>query len=229
MIRVDILDRSPVLLSGMKAIFAERGIKVVAARTNSTQEASWLADVYLVDPQAVAEPDPAAFAAKIEQMAPVIILTGDEPWFDECPYTDVGVHGFVNRNSESEHFIAAVKHVASGGILVPAPELAADPSGPGAQLALSRREEQVLTQIAHGLTHSQVATKLGIRRHTVDTYVKRIRSKTGAGNKAELTRAAILARFSNPPKDNIARHPGLLSQDIRATTLRGLPEQGRIR
>jgi DNA-binding CsgD family transcriptional regulator len=64
---------------------------------------------------------------------------------------------------------------------------------------LSPREEQVLAQIAHGLTHSQIARKLGISRHTVDTYVKRIRAKIDAGNKAELTRAAILGQFAARP------------------------------
>ena len=60
--------------------------------------------------------------------------------------------------------------------------------------ALSEREEQVLRQISQGLTHHQIATRLGISRNTVDTYVKRIRAKLGAGNKAELTRAALLGR-----------------------------------
>ncbi|GIJ62242.1 response regulator transcription factor [Virgisporangium aurantiacum] len=64
---------------------------------------------------------------------------------------------------------------------------------------LSAREEQVLTQISCGLTHTQVARRLGISAHTVDTYVKRIRSKLGAGNKAELTRAAVSMRLSAPP------------------------------
>jgi DNA-binding NarL/FixJ family response regulator len=57
---------------------------------------------------------------------------------------------------------------------------------------LSARESQVLTHIAHGLTHSQIASRLRISPHTVDTYVKRIRAKLGIGNKAELTRFALL-------------------------------------
>jgi RNA polymerase sigma factor (sigma-70 family) len=57
---------------------------------------------------------------------------------------------------------------------------------------LSERERQVLGHIARGLTQGQVARRLGISEHTVDTYVKRIRAKLGAGNKAELTRLALL-------------------------------------
>ncbi|MFC7585743.1 response regulator transcription factor [Nonomuraea antimicrobica] len=54
----------------------------------------------------------------------------------------------------------------------------------------------MLRRISQGLTHGQIATRLGISRHTVDTYVKRIRAKLGAGNKAELTRAALLGRVA---------------------------------
>jgi DNA-binding CsgD family transcriptional regulator len=46
--------------------------------------------------------------------------------------------------------------------------------------------------ISEGLTHLQVGRQLGISHHTVDTYVKRIRSKLGLGNKAELVRVALL-------------------------------------
>lgn len=63
---------------------------------------------------------------------------------------------------------------------------------------LSRREEQVLLQISSGLTHGQVARRLGISENTVDTYVKRIRAKLRLGNKAELTRAALTYEFSAP-------------------------------
>lgn len=56
---------------------------------------------------------------------------------------------------------------------------------------LSPREQEVLQFIASGMTHDQVARRVGISRHTVDTYVKRVRSKFGVGNKAELTRIAL--------------------------------------
>ncbi|GGR04239.1 helix-turn-helix transcriptional regulator [Streptomyces pilosus] len=57
--------------------------------------------------------------------------------------------------------------------------------------ALSPREQQVLDFIAAGLTHAQTARRLGISQHTVDTHVKRIRTKLGVGNKAEMVRLAL--------------------------------------
>ncbi|MFG2130776.1 response regulator transcription factor [Streptomyces sp. NPDC048751] len=60
-----------------------------------------------------------------------------------------------------------------------------------AAAALSPREQEVLRFIALGMTHGQVARRIGISHHTVDTYVKRVRSKFSVGNKAELTRIAL--------------------------------------
>jgi DNA-binding NarL/FixJ family response regulator len=90
---------------------------------------------------------------------------------------------------------AASVGMVRGTVRVPGAVRAPDAA---AGVALSAREEQVLDLIATGLTHQQVATATGLSRHTVDTYVKRIRSKLSLGNKAELTRMAILRSASGP-------------------------------
>ncbi|OKJ67257.1 hypothetical protein AMK29_12265 [Streptomyces sp. CB02261] len=51
----------------------------------------------------------------------------------------------------------------------------------------------MLRHLVEGCTHDQAARRIGISQHTVDTYVKRIRSKLGAHNKAQLVRAALTA------------------------------------
>jgi DNA-binding CsgD family transcriptional regulator len=56
---------------------------------------------------------------------------------------------------------------------------------------LSTRERQVLHHFAQGCTYLQIAHRLGITAYTVDTYLRRIRAKTGAINAAELTRLAV--------------------------------------
>ncbi|CUW26862.1 hypothetical protein GTW30_07955 [Streptomyces sp. SID7810] len=60
------------------------------------------------------------------------------------------------------------------------------------QVSLTVRERQVLRHLAAGLTQRQVARRLQISPHTVDTYVRRIRKKTGPGNKAYLTQATLV-------------------------------------
>jgi DNA-binding CsgD family transcriptional regulator len=66
-----------------------------------------------------------------------------------------------------------------------------------AEVSLSRREEEVLRYLASGCTHDQVARRIGVSRHTVDTYVKRLRTKLRAGNKAQLVSAAWRMRTVN--------------------------------
>jgi DNA-binding CsgD family transcriptional regulator len=56
---------------------------------------------------------------------------------------------------------------------------------------LSPREREVLFHFAHGLTYRQIARQMGIAINTVDTYLRRIRDKSGAANSAELVRLAI--------------------------------------
>ena len=68
-----------------------------------------------------------------------------------------------------------------------------DPSG------LAPREIETLRWIALGFTHAQIATRMGLSQATVNTYAKRIRAKLAVGNKAELTRAAVLGKYLQWP------------------------------
>jgi DNA-binding CsgD family transcriptional regulator len=56
---------------------------------------------------------------------------------------------------------------------------------------LSEREAEVCLLISLGLTHKQIARRLSISPHTVDTYVKRAKSKLDTANKADITRAIM--------------------------------------
>jgi DNA-binding CsgD family transcriptional regulator len=57
--------------------------------------------------------------------------------------------------------------------------------------ALGPRELETLRHIASGHTYLQTARKMGLSRHTVDAYLRRIRTKTNIKTTAELTRLAI--------------------------------------
>jgi DNA-binding NarL/FixJ family response regulator len=196
MIRVDITDSSPIFTEGLRRALTSGGFKVVAARTTAADSVSWLVDIFLVDPEAVEGLTLAEFVNLTERAAPVLVLGKPTDADTQMQYVEAGASGFVDRRTDVENLFAAIRAVAHGGTHwtddrpgESAPGLAAK------DVVLSPRERQVLRQIASGLTHSQVARRLGISPHTVDTYVKRIRSKLDIGNKAELTRAALLGGF----------------------------------
>ncbi|MEU9477009.1 helix-turn-helix transcriptional regulator [Streptomyces sp. NPDC048191] len=56
---------------------------------------------------------------------------------------------------------------------------------------LTDRELQTLRHVAAGRTYLQTARAMGVSRHTVDTYMRRIRAKLGHASMAELTRIAV--------------------------------------
>jgi DNA-binding CsgD family transcriptional regulator len=60
-----------------------------------------------------------------------------------------------------------------------------------ARPALAPREHETLRHIAAGCTYLQTARRMGLSRHTVDAYLRRIRAKLGINNMAELTRLAV--------------------------------------
>ena len=97
----------------------------------------------------------------------------------------VGAKGHLPNSASPEALTAAVRTLAAGGSWTSEARRSTRVS------RCHRAERQVLAYIAHGMTHQQTASRLGISKHTVDTHVKRVRSKLQVGNKAELTRAAM--------------------------------------
>ena len=62
------------------------------------------------------------------------------------------------------------------------------PAGP-----LSAREQQIMALLAGGASNAKIAETLFVTHNTVRTHLDRIRDKTGARNRADLTRYAIQA------------------------------------
>ncbi|MER5733579.1 helix-turn-helix transcriptional regulator [Streptomyces sp. NPDC002138] len=57
--------------------------------------------------------------------------------------------------------------------------------------ALAPREEEALRHIAAGCTYVQTARSMGLSKHTVDAYLRRIRAKLGINTTAEMVRLAV--------------------------------------
>jgi non-specific serine/threonine protein kinase len=70
----------------------------------------------------------------------------------------------------------------------PGPRQPATPPGLG---RLSARERELVTLVAQGATNAQIAARLHISGRTVSSHLDRIRDKTGARRRADLTRLAL--------------------------------------
>ena len=209
MIRVDVLVPAPIFLVGLVHTLTDAGIKVVAARTSPEEELSWLADTALIDVDVLPPSGDLTHITEAARCTSVLVLSdGNE--HDPGLYLQAGASGVISKRESGERLVDAVRAAAAGTNVAPAhgeddqTTERAETAGRG----LSGREEQVLRQISRGLTHGQIATRLGISSHTVDTYVKRIRRKLGVGNKAELTRLALLGRAAELPAQRSATPDG---------------------
>ena len=56
---------------------------------------------------------------------------------------------------------------------------------------MSQREQQVLTELAQGFTHQEIADRLALSIKTVETYLARLSSKLGLHRRADLVRYAL--------------------------------------
>ncbi|MET9700978.1 helix-turn-helix transcriptional regulator [Streptomyces sp. NPDC006529] len=60
-----------------------------------------------------------------------------------------------------------------------------------AATVLAPREQEALRYIAAGCTYVQTARSMGLSKHTVDAYLRRIRAKLNINTTAEMVRLAV--------------------------------------
>jgi len=207
MIRVAIVDDHPLARRGVEQILTESGrVRVVATASSPAELAPALAsdlrpDVVVLDLYYDGGPPSLPAVTDLTATVRVLVISASGERADVVGAIRAGAAGYVTKNSSPALLTAAVETVAAGGFALspqladmlqaelgtPAPGSVPTPRAPD----LSAREEETLGLIARGFTHSQVATRMGVSKATVDTYVERIRVKLQVGNKAQLTQAAL--------------------------------------
>jgi DNA-binding NarL/FixJ family response regulator len=104
-----------------------------------------------------------------------------------------GAAGYLTKDAEAEDIWRAVRAVASGQTYV-SPTLASYLISANKQRAaslehqLSPRELEILALVAAGETDRDIAKQLFIATATVYSHLERIRDKTGARRRTQLTR-----------------------------------------
>jgi len=207
LIQVAIVDDHPVARRGLQSILAEAGDIQVSAAVATPAELSPLhpgttrPDVIILDLYHDGDEPCLDVIPRLREDHKVLVVSASGRPADVLGAIRAGACGYVTKLADPAMLVAAVRTVASGGFALSSQladilqgELARVPAAAEADAdtpALSPREEEALDLIARGLTHTQAASRMGVTRATVDTYVERIRAKLHVGNKAELTQAAI--------------------------------------
>jgi len=117
-----------------------------------------------------------------------------------------GVVGYVLKNASAVEVAATIRAVASGEAVCPpalsmalfrsVAEQAVAPSAAvlGADLGLSRREQQMVELLRERLTNKEIAQRLNLSEQTVKNHVHHILRKVGASNRLTVVERCQLQR-----------------------------------
>ena len=206
-IRVLIADDQQLLRAGFRVILESEGIEVVGEAGDGLAALEQVRltrpDVVLMD---IRMPVLDGLSATERLMATadpprVVVLTT----FDQNEYVvralRAGAYGFLLKDAPASRLVAAVRAAAGGDALIdpvitrrlvenfasPAEEPA---ELPAALQALTDREQEVLRQIARGLSNVEIAAQIVVAETTVKTHVARILAKLGVRDRVQ---AVVLA------------------------------------
>ena len=128
----------------------------------------------------------------------VIMLSSadDEKSIERAMYA--GADGYLSKEVTSDELVEAIRNVVVGErvfsrtILNQLEGKAEAARADEPPVSLTKREEEIVTLVAKGLTSQEIGKKLFISPRTVETHRARIMDKLGVNNAAGLVRFALL-------------------------------------
>jgi DNA-binding NarL/FixJ family response regulator len=214
-LRVVIADDQALVRAGFRMILMSEGIDVVAEADNGAEA---------VDAVRRTRPDVVLMDIRMPAMdgieAARRVLAGDNPprvimltTFDLDTYVyaalGLGASGFLLKDVTPEYLVAAIHIVRDGDALL-APSITrrlverfTTPEPRESPLhrdlaALTPREREVLTLVAHGLSNVEIAGRLFLSEATVKTHVARILAKLGLRDRVQAVVVAYETRLITP-------------------------------
>ncbi|MFF5488665.1 response regulator [Streptomyces virginiae] len=191
-IRLLLADDHPVVRAGLRAVLeTEDGIEVVAEAATAEDAIARAAqgdiDVVLMDLQFGKGMNGAEATAAITTRpgAPrVLIVTTYDTDADTLRAIEAGATGYLLKDAPPEDLVAAVRTAAAGSTaLAPtvADRLMNRLRTPGT--ALTRRETEVLSLVAEGLSNQVIGNRLHLTEGTVKSHLARIYAKLGVDSR----------------------------------------------
>ena len=203
-VRLLIADDHAVVRAGLKSLLADvRDIQIVAEAADG-DEALRLArrhrpEVVLLDvrmPPSDGLQVLGQFRAELPAVPVVMFSAYENPTYIARAVA-LGAAGYLNKTASREQIIAAIRQVATGeplwsreGLRRVTGALATTRATADLDAPLTKRESEVLKQLALGLSNKEIAQALDISYETVKEHVQHILRKLGV---ADRTQAAVWA------------------------------------
>ena len=207
-IRILLVDDHDVVREGLRAVLQnEADIEIVGETATGKQAIesaiSLKPDIMLLD---IKLPDIDGFkvaeAIRDTQLQiGIIMLTGYESDLYAAEAAELGVRGFLSKNTNRRLLINSIKVVRDGGKVLhyndkikPAYSFNAIENVPGSlalEHSLKPREREILALLVKGLTNKEIALKLGVAEVTIKKRLFHLLRKLNVTNR---TQAAIVAK-----------------------------------
>jgi DNA-binding NarL/FixJ family response regulator len=192
LIRVGVIEDHPVFRGGLIGLLTEQPDLSLVGEAESVEvfiaRASEACDVIVLDLHLDGLSGPPAVAAVRGRASAVLVLSASETPSSVVEAMAMGAAGYLSKHAEGTEILRAVRTVAAGQTYVSATLASYLLEAP---LSLTERERAVLELLAGGETDQDISDILGISIRTVRSHLDRIRDKTGARRRAELTRLAL--------------------------------------
>jgi two-component system, NarL family, nitrate/nitrite response regulator NarL len=198
-INILIVDDHPMVLEGMRSMLAQinfvemNGIAANAFEAIEKIKAA-LPDIVITDIN-MPEISGIELTAKIKAEFPAVKVIAMSTFKERSYISQMiqsGASGYLVKSASKEEIQEAILSVYEGKLYLSLDSnLSADEKEEiGKVPVISSREKEVLVLIADGLTNPQIAAKLFLSMHTVDSHRKNLLTKFGINNTASLIKLA---------------------------------------
>jgi len=198
LIRIALIAPNAALRIGLRELLsADEGLNVLAeaGELNDLEAEDAEVDVLVLAP-ASAKP----LNEELDSWPAVLLITDDAAEAQALQGSGVRAWGVLPSGASQEELTAAVRALAEG-LWVGAPTLMRGllrqprrvelASGEALVEPLTRRETEVLEQMAQGLANKQIAAALGISEHTVKFHLSSLYAKLNVASRTEAVRAGL--------------------------------------
>lgn len=201
-----IADDHAMFVDGLRSILApEETIDIKLTATNGEQVLKYLRintdetiDLVITD-LSMPEMDGIALNRELKEEFPLIktlVVSMLEDPRKIKTLTDEKVNGYISKNSEKGELLKAIKTILHGENYFSAHikqifVKATFEAKTAPEINLTKREKEVLKLIAQEHTTQEIADKLFLSKHTIESYRKNLIAKLDVRNLAGLTRYAF--------------------------------------
>jgi DNA-binding NarL/FixJ family response regulator len=218
MIRLIIADNSQIVQTGLHSIFSNyENIEIIGDAANEAKLTDLLlsfeADILLIDFTAPGfSVDSVRQSLRLQPKLKIVALTADQSGATIVNALRAGVTSYIRKDCDVNEILDSVRETAAGSVFfcgnivdrirkeaIDVEDLAVS-TYDCEPTTISNRENEIITLIAEGYTNAEIAEKLFLSTHTVNTHRKNIMHKLGVNNTAAIVMYAVKKELVSPNK-----------------------------